>query len=216
MPESYTLIGDVIESRRTPDRFEVQIALGQILEDAGGHLGPGSELEPTLGDEFQGRFRRVSDAIAASLIVRLDLQRRTGVDTRYGLGSGGVDVFAKRTPILQDGPGWWAAREAIEETAELASAPSSRFVRTWFKAADGGRKGDAGEALNAFLLCRDAMVDRMKSSTRGRLLGLMVGESQAGIAEREGATQGAVSQSLQSSNAFAIVLAQRQLEKWFG
>ncbi len=70
--------------------------------------------------------------------------------------------------------------------------------------------------LNAFLHCRDAMVDRMKQPTRNRLCGLMVGRSQAEIAESEGTTQGAISQSLARSNAFAILVAQRTLEGRLG
>jgi hypothetical protein len=69
--------------------------------------------------------------------------------------------------------------------------------------------------VNAFLLCRDAMIDQMKQRTRNRLYGLIMGRSQAEIAEEEGTTQGAISQSLTRSNAFAILASQRTLEGRF-
>jgi hypothetical protein len=72
--------------------------------------------------------------------------------------------------------------------------------------------GGEAAALNAFLFCRDEMVDRMKQPTRNRLYGLMRGWSQSRIAAEEGATQGAISQNLARSGAFAILSGQERLE----
>lgn len=97
---------------------------------------------------------------------------------------------------------------------KLADVPRTAFARTAFRSfhAD-GRRGDGEEkALNSFLLCRDALVDQMKQATRNRLSGLLQGLSQSRIAAEEGATQGAISQSLARSGAFAIVAAQESLE----
>lgn len=210
----YTLIGDVVQSRRSPDRAALQERLREALTTMNEALSPRAPLEATTGDEFQGCFRTASEATKASLLIRLDLLRGAGVDTRYGLGFGPVEVFARRHPISQDGPGWWSAREAIEICRRLAGASQTRYVRTYFKKEEADIAGRGEETmLNAFLLCRDAMVDRMKQATRNRLYGLMVGRSQAEIAEEEGATQGAISQSLTRGNAFALLEAQRVLEE---
>ncbi len=214
----YTLIGDVVESRRSADRAGLQEQLRQTLSTMNDVLEPRVPLEPTLGDEFQGCFQSAADAAGASLLIRLELARTAGIDSRYGLGFGSVEVFTKRRPLSQDGPGWWSAREAIEYCRQLAEAPHTRYIRTYFRVGEPGSHAAWGEEsmLNAFLHCRDAMVDRMKQPTRNRLCGLMVGRSQAEIAESEGTTQGAISQSLARSNAFAILVAQRTLEGRLG
>jgi hypothetical protein len=186
----------------------------QTLRDLNEELVPKVPLEPTVGDEFQACFEKVAEAVRASLMIRLELLRIADVDSRYGLGEGDVEVFSKSRPISQDGPGWWAARDAIESTKRLEVAQTSS-VRTYFVARPRSR-GGRGEAaaLNAYLFCRDEMVHQMKQASRNRLYGLMRGWSQSQIAAEEGATQGAISQSLARSGAFAILAAEEELEFW--
>ena len=69
-------------------------------------------LRVTVGDEFQGTYATLGEAVEAALRVRLALLPE--VDTRFGLGRGEVTVLDARRGI-EDGPGWWAARAAIEE-----------------------------------------------------------------------------------------------------
>ena len=213
----FTLIGDIVASRESGDRETLQRQLTGVLGEMNEALHPMMGLEPTIGDEFQGVFEDAAQAVRASLMVRLELQRVAGVDSRFGLGEGTVEIFLKTPPISQDGPGWWAARDAIESSRRLAEAPQTSFVRTSFVASRSSRdwRGESA-ALNAFLICRDAMVDRMKQSSRNRLCGLMRGWSQSRIAIEEGATQGAISQSLARSGAFAILAAQQRLEEQHG
>ena len=126
-------------------------------------------------------------------------------DSRYGLGYGYIDVFDReRSPASQDGPGWWEAREAIDRAKLLADAPRTSFARTCF----GGRA-----SVEAFLLCRDAIVEGMNPRQRRLLLGFLHGQTQAELAEDEGVTQPAVSQSLRHSGAFAIEAAHSAL-RW--
>lgn len=210
----FTLIGDVIASRKVENRSLLQGRLMEVLADLNDVLDPKMPLELTVGDEFQATFDYVAAAVRASLMVRLELLRVAGVDSRYGLGAGVVEVFSNVPSLSQDGPGWWAARDAIESSRELAEAPQTSFVRTTFATSPSSRKERGEEAaLNAFLLCRDAMVDRMKQSNRNRLCGLMRGWPQHRIAAEEGATQGAISQSLARSGAFAIFAGQQRLEE---
>lgn len=213
----FTLIGDVVESRQAENRGLLQKRLSTALDEMNAVLEPRVPLEPTVGDEFQACFENVAHAIRASLMVRLELLRTADIDSRYGLGAGPVEIFSERRPLSQDGPGWWAAREAIGSSSKLEYSPQASFARTWFSAARTDLPSWRGQeaALNAFLLCRDALVDRMKQTSRNRLYGLMRGWSQSRIAAEEGATQGAISQSLARSGAFAIVIAQEQLEEEF-
>ena len=212
----YTLIGDVVESRQSASRTKLQESLNSALATINDRFRTRKPLEATIGDEFQGCLMTAAEATKASLLLRLELLR-VGVDTRYGLGFGSVMVFSRRVPLTQDGPGWWAARDAIDICRKRAEQPSTHYVRTYFVGGEhwpAERKGEEA-ALNSFLLCRDAMIDRMKQQTRNRLYGLLLGKSQSEIAAEEGTTQGAVSQSLSRSNAFAVYDSQSLLESQF-
>jgi hypothetical protein len=210
---AFTLIGDVVSSREAGDRGGLQKTIGAVLDEMTEEFGSSASFEPTIGDEFQAWFSDVPSLVRASLMIRLALLRTAGVDSRYGLGVGPVEVFERRSPVSQDGPGWWAAREAIERAKQLAASPQTSDARTFFKAGEAWARRDGEVAtINAFLLSRDAIVNRMKTQSRSRLYGLMRGWSQSQIAEEEGATQGAVSQTLARSGSFTILIGQEMLE----
>jgi hypothetical protein len=209
-----TLIGDVVGSREHVDRYSLQRSLNAVLDLANGFLKPVQPLECAVGDEFQGGFSDVAAAAQASLLLRLALLvRGVGTDSRYGLGYGEVTIFDRaRIPVSQDGPGWWSARAAIERAKLLADSPRTSFVRACFGPwpDEPDAPPNAG-AVESFLFCRDAIVDRMNDRQRRLLLGLMLGRTQAQLAADEGITQGAVSQSLRRSEAFAIEAAHARL-----
>ena len=66
---------------------------------------------------------------------RVRLAVAPSVDVRFGIGWGEVTLLDEATGI-QDGPGWWSAREAIEWTAEAQRQPGLALVRTTFRTAD--------------------------------------------------------------------------------
>lgn len=209
-----TLIGDLVASRKHPDRARLQKATRDTLTRINKLLRPVQALEPTLGDEFQGAFASVPDAIEASLVLRLELlSARDGSDSRYGIGWGEIQVFDRsRALISQDGPGWWAARSAIERAKEQARWSRAETGRTCFvsRLADGG---SWSASMDAFLLMRDATVERMTDRQHRLLLGIVNGRTQEQIAKREGITQSAVSQSLHHCGALAIVSAQERMRE---
>lgn len=177
-----TLIGDLVGSRGLADRGGVQQRLVDVLDEVSALLTPAQRLEPTVGDEFQGAFHEVGAATQAALLVRLAMLPE--VDVRCGLGHGEVTVHdGGRTPLLQDGPGWWAARAALEELAR----PRRTSARTWFAGPD-----DA--MVNAFLLTRDVLVDRLNERGLRLLAASLRGVTQSEIAAAEGISKSAVSQ----------------------
>jgi DNA-directed RNA polymerase specialized sigma24 family protein len=89
---------------------------------------------------------------------------------------------ADRRPLLQDGPGWWSAREALEALAGRSAAS-----RTWYTGPD-------APWVNAFLTTRDALVDRLSERGRSMLGRCLLGASQQQIAAAEGISKSAVSQ----------------------
>jgi SatD family (SatD) len=215
--DSATLIGDVIGSRDSPDREGLQRELRETLFVVGEALAPFQvqALEPTVGDEFQGVFVDVVFAMQASLMLRLQLLKQHGVDSRYGLGFGEVTVFEERTPLSQDGPGWWSARSAIEEAKHLESQSGFGFVRTRFHPGRSqGRISDAeAGVLNASLIYRDALIAKMRPRSRRLLLGMLLRRPQADLAAEEGISQSAVSQNLTRSGAYAFGLSDDELRR---
>lgn len=211
-----TLIGDIVGSRLHDFPAGLHHRLHTALDRTNELFEPAQRLEITVGDEFQGCFAKVADAVRASLLIRLLLVTdEEGADSRYGLGWGRVTVFdANRSPVSQDGPGWWAARAAIERAAGLKKSPRTSFVRTCFSSSPDDEVGAArcDASIEAFLLCRDAAVGHMTKRQRELLLGAMLGHSQDELAHLEGITQSAVSQTLARSGATAIELAHRRLE----
>lgn len=198
----YALIGDVVGSRRLPDRREAQRRIGDVLRETGTQL-PGSQpLQQTFADEFQGGYADLGDATRAALLVRLALL--PDIDVRCGIGFGETVVYDdSRTPLVQDGPAWWSAREALE----VMGAPRRSAVRTWFVGPEPARAA----AANAHLLCRDALVDRLNERGWRMLRLALLGENQQRIAEIEGITKSAVSQ--QFARGIAAVRDAQELIK---
>src|SRR5689334_2276180 len=122
-------IADIVGSRRLADRGEAQRSIDSTIAQVEKRLPLAAEpLRPTVGDELQAVYATLDDALASLLLIQLALP--DGVECRFGLGIGEVDAFDSASGRLQDGPGWWAARAAIEavHAKQQRAAPSAR---TW-------------------------------------------------------------------------------------
>ena len=202
------LIGDLVGSRRSTSRTEVQQHLVAALAIANGTTSAIQPLAPTIGDEFQGVYAEVGSALRASLVVRLALP--ADVDCRCGIGVGTLEIVGtSEYGHTQDGPAWWAARDAIVE-AKRRESGQHKQLRSWFAVSDhvgpdtGGGERDA-DLVNGFLLCRDELVSRLDARQRRLVLGVLRGTSQKELAASEGISPSAVSQSLRRAGAFAII-----------
>lgn len=220
-----TLIGDVVGSRRTADRTVLHEALLAAIQEVNA-AGPVVPLRITLGDEFQGVFRDVPAAVGAMLTLRLRLLGATGpagpvTDTRYGLGWGPVQLLEPDTGVhgVQDGPGWWSARRAIEEVAEAGSHRRGGALRARFcdtadpdarPYADAGGTPLAG-LVNATLGTLDELVAGLSDLDVRLIRGTAAGLTQSQLAAAEGITQSAVSQRLARNGSWALLAALRAL-----
>ena len=204
---SATLIGDLIGSRRAHDRGALHDRFAGALAEVNQRFAPTTPLRITLGDEYQGTFATVGAALQVSLRLRLAMLPE--IDLRHGVGWGPVRVL-EREPRVEDGPGWWVARDALTliETAE--GRPSSRERRTaYLRADDAG--GPEPAAIDALLMLMDSAVARLSARSLSVLRDLMAGASQREIAERLGVSPSAVSQRVRSDGLAALVSADEKM-----
>lgn len=193
---------DIVGSRRLEDRTGAQRAIDDAIAAAERDLPLASrQLRPTVGDEQQGVYPDLTAALLGTLLMRLALP--DGVDLRFGIGVGELGEVPAVDGPIPDGPGWWAARAAIEKVHafEQRAAPEAR---TWVVAAD-GIDGTGLPAVNAYLLARDRIVADMTERTRRLTYGRCLGRTQRQLAADEGITQSAVSQALSRGGATALI-----------
>ncbi|MCW2835734.1 MAG: hypothetical protein JWN68_3687 [Nocardioides sp.] len=200
---SITLLGDLIGSRASVDRRALHTRFEQALEEVNTAFSPLTPMRMQVGDEYQAVFATLGDALSASLLVRLALL--PDHDIRHGIGRGAVEVLAE-DPRIEDGPGWWAARRAIERAAGAEGGPASRSLRTAYVAHDAGSATDEA-SVNAALLLRDERVTSLSERSLSVLRGLLSGQSQRDLAEVLGISPSAVSQRVRADGLGALVAA---------
>ncbi|MEV7633671.1 SatD family protein [Microbacterium sp. NPDC089318] len=199
------VIADIVGSRRLRDRADAQRVFDEtIARVQREHPLADQPLRPTVGDEQQGVYRTLDDAVAGVLLLQLALPE--GIEFRYGIGVGDIRAIESAHRELSDGPGWWAAREAIE-TVHARQERAVPTARSWIVAAPGQDEVmDSQVSMgNAYLLARDTIVVRMTERERRLAYGRIGGLSQSVLAEQEGITQPAVSKALRSSGAAALL-----------
>lgn len=201
-----TLIGDVVGSRTVPDRTRAHRLLNKALRDVADDA-----IDPpafTVGDEFQGAFTSVGLAIDAALSLRLAVAPE--IDVRFGIGWGAVTILDE-TAGIQDGPGWWAAREAIEWTASAQRQPGLALARTCFRVI-GETRTDV-DSINAALICRDHLLGSLDDRSTRIVKALLNDQTKKHIAAAEGISPSAVSQRSGRDGLDLIVLASRYLRR---
>ena len=207
-PAVATLIGDVVGSRVAVDRSVLHEQLAGVLAAANARLHPTVPLRITVADEFQGCFATVGEALHASLWLTLHLAPG---QLRHGVGWGPVAVLADE-PRVEDGPGWWVARAAIEAVKADASRAGTRLMRTAYRRAE-GTDGPEPAAVNAALMCRDQMIGSVSARSLRLLRGILDGSSQAELAAAEGVSPSAVSQRMRHDGLAVIVAADELLKE---
>ena len=205
-----TLIGDIVGSRGSVDRADLHRAVEAALRQVDDAVPSLTGLRVTVGDEFQGSYATLGEALDAGLRVRLALL--PDVDTRVGIGRGSVTTLDPERGI-EDGPGWWAARAAVEAAEEAAAKPATRHLRTALRVAP-SEDDTAVDAVNAALLCRDHLVGSCSERSIRLLRGLMQPHTTQGdLATLEGISPSAVSQRVRADGLGAVLAAHDLLRR---
>lgn len=199
------MIADMVGSRSLVDRTAAQRRLdetiAQVHHDAPLALDP---LVPTVGDEQQAVYPHVGAALASSLLLQLALPDE--ISLRFGIGVGAARSVPAAGRELADGPAWWAAREAID-IAHRRQQETIASARTWIVAApeENAVVHELVRSFNAQAVLRDDVVARLSPRQRRLVYGRCLGRTQRELAEVEGVSQSAVSQTLGVASAAALV-----------
>lgn len=209
------LIGDLVGSREAADRRALHVRLDDALAAVDRVRPSLAGLRTTVGDEFQGSYRTLGEALDVALRVRVLLLPE--VDIRVGIGRGEVTVIDAERGI-EDGPGWWAARAAVEAVEAASERAVTRALRTGVRTAGTDRVREpglddtgTGAAVNAALLCQDHLVGSLSERSVRLLRGLMDDTTQADLAEREGISASAVSQRVRTDGLGALLASHELL-----
>ena len=146
-----TLIGDLVHSRRSADRAGLHARLSKALDAVNRAGGPLTPLRITVGDEYQGTFASLPDAVRAAW--RLRVRMLPECDLRQGLGWGEVRVLQEE-PRVEDGPGWWVARDAVHAVELAEERSGTAWRRTAYRRVEGAAGPDPIWVESALVLSR--------------------------------------------------------------
>ena len=199
------LIGDIVESRRTGDRQALHDTVTMVLASVNADHPVLDPVVITLGDEFQGVYATLGDALTAAFHIRAGLRPH---DVRFGLGRGDIQALDSERGI-HDGPAYWAARDAIVEAERLAGKAALRGTRTAYRSPEG--EPALVTAVNAALTALDHILGSLSPVSWRILGGRLEGLTQQNIAAREGITPSAVSQRVRSDGIGVAMETMRML-----
>ncbi len=194
------VIGDVVGSRHSFARSDLQRHLRSALTRVNDLVPADQPLQITIGDEFQALYADLSHAVEATLWIRVQLVEHA--DVRLGIGWGEL-TFSNpdRIPYDQDGPCWWRAREAVDAIRAEAGAhghsPARRTIVLSGSALD--------ELLNAHLGLRDEVISRLDETDAAILDAMSRGETLTAIAERLQVNKSSVSRRARSHGLYTIL-----------
>ena len=177
---------------RATQRSDVHESLLTALRSVNERSSPLDPLRVTVGDEVQGVYSTMGDALAASLTLRNELFGTA--DMRFGLGGGDVRVIDQERGI-QDGNAWWLAREAIDFVEDLAEQPGYGGARTAIR----DQRSAALPHGDALVRLVDVHVFGLRAGARRSLIGMLDGRDNAEVARLEGITESANSQRVRNN-----------------
>lgn len=205
------VIIDIVGSRELADRASAQLLIDETLAHVREHgPTPIEAVRPTVGDEMQGVYATLSQALAATLLAQLALPE--GIEFRFGIGLGEIESIPAAGRALSEGPAWWAARAAIDDI-EAAARRSAPTARTRVGAPENAPAPDAElvRVANAGLSARDRWIAQLSPRSRRLIFGRVLGRTQGELAGLEGISQSAVSQALSTADATALIGSLRDL-----
>jgi hypothetical protein len=204
-----TVVGDVIASRSEGDQPGLLSNLAEVLASVNSEVAAWQPLQITIGDEFQGAYETIEKALCATLLVLLNA--RGFREIRLGIGWGSISVSERDVmPLGQSGPGWWKARDAIDELKRDEKRNKfPKTVRTRFKGDDRSQM----TLVNSFLATRDHILSRMDLMDAKIALLLRQGTTQVEIADAIATSQSNVSRRANDNGPMTLGWVLQQFER---
>ena len=162
------------------------------------------QLRVTVGDEMQGVYATLGEALAASFTLR---NRLIGhVDVRFGVGVGEVRIVDAERGI-QDGSAWALAREAIDAVEQQSREPGRRGLRTAVR----DDTPSANPLVEPAVQLIDAHLAALGVGARASFSALYEGLDNQQAAERLGITASANSQRVNNNQLRPLLAMVRAL-----
>ena len=197
------LLGDLVDSRHS-DRPTSHVALLEAIEQTNAKVPQLDPLRVTVGDEIQGVYATMGDALTASFTLRNILHGTT--DIRFGFGGGEVRIVDAERGI-QDGSGWILAREAINAAEE--SADDTPGIRSAVR----DERPEANPLTEAMSQLIDAEIHRLGDGPRASLTALWNGLDNKSSAKLLDISPSANSQRVRTNAIRTLVEAMRALAR---
>ena len=191
IPNVVTLLADVVGSRGSR-REHVHEALLAAISHTNEHVAHLDALRVTVGDEVQGVYKTLGQALEAASLLADELFGTAQL--RFGLGGGDIRIIDESLGI-QDGNAWWLAREAIQFVEELSRQSGYDGVRTAIR----DERPMAVPAADALVRLVDVHTHVLRDGARRSLIGLLRGLENAEVAEMENISPSANSQRIQNN-----------------
>lgn len=155
--EYYALVGDLKESRKSPDRKALQKVLlrqvDAINSSYADHVA--ARMMVNAGDAFQGLFLSHAPMLEICDRIRYALIDYCGV--RLGIGFGTIETSIEPAQsILSDGPAFWNARKALS----LVREQDYYDTRTTALYTDGARLQTITNLVNQVLVLQDQVASK--------------------------------------------------------
>lgn len=185
-PETLTcLTSDVVESRTSENREELQGCIETVLHDANGRFATDIVVpfSVTLGDEWQGLVSGPHVAFEVDFWIR---RRLHPFPVCSGIGVGSVSTDIRQRTAAMDGPCFHRSRAALNK-AKSRKGPATVL--------------DSGEPLldqlvNAICLLLHAIASRWTEKQCRSVMAYLDHGTEAAAAESRGVTQPTLHQSL--------------------
>lgn len=201
--DSYVaVIGDIIQSKKIKNRYEVQNKLNEILNVINNKYQEdiASNFMITLGDEFQGLLKKGGNAI--NIISEIEAEMYP-VQIRFGIGIGIIETdINPDIPLGADGPAYHNARKMIEKLKDNKSRKKIPNTNIMILSDNGNTDTDI--LLNTILSLCSTMKSKWTERQREVIFDCVVnGDNQIRVAERLGISQSSVQKSLSNSGYYS-------------
>lgn len=208
---STVIIADIKNSRKISNRDEVQKQLFDTLEyiNIKFHNDIKSNFTITLGDEFQGVLKNGEHLIR--IILEIERKMRP-IEFRFGIGIGKITTdINPSSSIGADGPGYYLAREAIQEVQRNES--KREVSATNIKIQTDEENGKVSELVNTVFTLLNAI--RMGwNENQNQIADYMIldNRKQAELVPILGLKQSSINRSIKRSNLYAYMKAMQSIE----